>query len=160
MIDLWFKNSWTYNFNFLYNLFIIQYFTKRNNFMVSRIWTFMTLVLFRKEKSRNKWKSSWRNISKFFKFHLQAKFYDKNIMEKQEFTVPLVLFNIIIASLFSAATVPGICGWPPAAASWGPQWCPWGPLGPLRHASLPQQPLPLSLTRIGSTLLEKQHFSF
>ena len=31
----------------------------------------------RKEKSRNKWKSSWRNISKFFKFHLQAKFYDK-----------------------------------------------------------------------------------
>ena len=30
--------------------------------------------LSRKEKSRNKWKSFWRNISKFFKFHLQAKF--------------------------------------------------------------------------------------
>ena len=29
-----------------YNLFLIQYFTKINNFMVSRIWTFMTLVLF------------------------------------------------------------------------------------------------------------------
>ena len=39
-------DSWSYNFNFFYNLFLIQYFTKKNNFMVSRIWTFMTLVLF------------------------------------------------------------------------------------------------------------------
>ena len=46
LLDLGFKDSWTYNFKFLYNLSLIQYFTKRNNFMVSRIWTFMTLVLF------------------------------------------------------------------------------------------------------------------
>ena len=39
-----------------------------------------SIFLTRKEKSRNKLKSSWRNISKFLKFHLQAKFYDKNIM--------------------------------------------------------------------------------
>ena len=52
-----------------------------------------------------------------FQISSSGKILDKNIMEKQEFTVPLVLFNIIIVSLFSAATVPGICGWPPAAAS-------------------------------------------
>ena len=46
LLDLGFKDSWTYIFNFLYIYFLIQYFTKRNNFMVSRIWTFMTLVLF------------------------------------------------------------------------------------------------------------------
>ena len=45
LVKYWIKNKlyknysllWTYNFDFLYNLFLIQYFTKRNNFMVSSL---------------------------------------------------------------------------------------------------------------------------
>ena len=47
LLDLGFKDSWINIFNFFYYLFLNQYFTKRNNSMVSRIWwPFMTLVLF------------------------------------------------------------------------------------------------------------------
>ena len=47
------------------------------------------VVMNRISQLKHRMKNVNDDMLKFFKFHLQAKFYDKNIMEKQEFTVPL-----------------------------------------------------------------------